>query len=39
MTAWHYFTVELYFFVGLYLLNYLNSRAEYGRKNASETIK
>jgi len=23
----HYFTVELYFFVGLYLLNYLNSRA------------
>jgi hypothetical protein len=23
----HYFTVELYFFVGLYLLNYMESRA------------
>jgi O-antigen ligase len=29
----HYFTVELYFFVGIYLLNYLNYLADCRRKN------
>lgn len=34
----HYFTVELYFFAGIYLLNYLNYRAERGQNNLKEKI-
>lgn len=32
----HYFTVELYFFIGIYLLNYLNYRSERRRNNLRE---
>ena len=32
----HYFTVELYFFVGIYLLNYMQSRAAKKRPNEQD---
>jgi O-antigen ligase len=34
----HYFTVELYFFAGIYLLNYLNYRNERWRDNFKEKM-
>lgn len=39
MRMGHYFTVELYFFVGIYLLNYLNYRTQPGSVLAKIDVK